>query len=92
MNRTEREFSLTLHALFPGQVIHFEMVKLKIADKCWYLPDFFLFVDGRPTFFEVKGGFRWEDSIVKFKAARTIHHWADFEMHQKKNNVWKRIL
>jgi hypothetical protein len=29
--------------------------------------------------------------VVKFKSACTIHPWAVFQMHQKKNGSWRRI-
>ncbi len=41
---------------------------------------------------EVKGGYIWEDSIVKFKAARARWPTFQFECHQKKDGSWKRIL
>lgn len=40
---------------------------------------------------EVKGGHIWEDSIVKFKAARARWVTFQFEMHQKKAGQWQRI-
>ena len=67
----------------------YEPLKLRIDDTCWYTPDFW--IPEMITFFEVKGGHAWEDSIVKFKAARAIHTWAKFEMHQKKLGVWRQI-
>jgi hypothetical protein len=42
-------------------------------------------------FIEVKGGHIWEDSLVKFKAARARWYKFQFEMHQKKAGEWKRI-
>jgi hypothetical protein len=92
MNRTEHEYSLILKAAYPDQIIRFEEIKLRISDGCWYTPDFFLFVNGQPTFFEVKGAHVWDDSRVKFKAARELHKWANFEMHQKTKSGWKQIL
>jgi hypothetical protein len=91
MNQTEREYSLILQAAYPDQIIRFEEIKLRISDGCWYTPDFFLFVDGCPTFFEVKGAHVWDDSRVKFKAARELHKWANLELHQKKAGIWSQI-
>jgi hypothetical protein len=78
--------------------ITFEGVKLRIAGNCYYAPDYMAFAysgTGRyyVTFFEVKGGgpIR-DDSIVKFKAAKELHPWADFEMWQKAKGEWRRLL
>ncbi len=40
---------------------------------------------------EIKGGHIWEDSIVKFKAARARWPQFVFEMMQKKGGQWQRI-
>jgi hypothetical protein len=87
--QVESEFELHLKADWPQLTILYETVKLKIDDTCWYLPDFF--IPELLTFFEVKGPQIWEDSKIKFKAARVLHGWACFQMHQKKNGVWTRL-
>jgi hypothetical protein len=67
----------------------YEPLKLRIDDTCWYCPDFY---DPRDdNLLRGQGRHAWEDSIVKFKAARAIHTWAKFEMHQKKLGVWRQI-
>jgi hypothetical protein len=88
-NATEAEFLLQLKADYPQLDFLFEEVKLRIDDGCWYTPDYFC--PEMATFYEVKGPHIWDDSKVKFKAARRIHAWARFQMHQKKDGTWKRL-
>jgi hypothetical protein len=71
--------------------LQFEPVKLRIGPNCYYTPDWGL-MTGKPVFYEVKGGHIWDDSMVKFKAAKERHQWADFEMWQKKKGEWTRLL
>jgi hypothetical protein len=94
MNKTEVEFSYVLEARKRAGEIDgwaFESVKLRLADGCWYLPDFMAW--GKAfTFYEVKGAHIWDDAMVKFKVAREQIKWATFELHQKLNGQWTRIL
>lgn len=73
-----------------------------------YTPDFVVFdkdfssreVNGRIftnrlRLIEIKGGFikgKYERAIERFKHARTYWPEFSFEMHQKKNGQWTRIL
>jgi hypothetical protein len=52
----------------------FEPMKLRLAWKTWYTPDFFVeFEDGRLEVHEVKG--HWEDDArVKIKVAADLYH------------------
>jgi hypothetical protein len=100
-NKTEQEFGRMLQARIDrGDLdgpLMFEPVKFRIAGNCYYTIDWgcrsleIPFV-GMPIFFEVKGAHIWDDSKVKFKAAKEMHQWARFEMWQKKKGEWKRIL
>jgi hypothetical protein len=96
MNATERGYSLLLEALRRRGEIEdwkFESVKLRISTRCFYTPDFFIERrNQKPFFAEVKGPFIREDARVKFLAAKELHRWADFEMHQRDQNGWRRIL
>lgn len=51
--------------------------------------------DGGPfvqaVYVEIKGGHKWEDSIIKFKAFRARMKWATFEMWGKENGRWVRL-
>ena len=97
MNATERGFSINLEAQRrTGDIddYKFESVKLRISDRCFYTPDFVVErTHQRPLIIEIKGPFIREDALIKFKAAKELHHWADFEMHQRSTDgSWKRVL
>jgi hypothetical protein len=85
-NKTESEFEAWFKRQHPSWSLIYEAVKLRIDRTCWYLPDFY--VPEVQLFIEVKGPHIWEDSIIKFKAARVIHTWAKFSMWQKKKGAW----
>ena len=72
MNRTEAAYAATLELdRISGAIVlyAFDAVKFRIADKCWYTPDFLVVLpDGRVELHEVKGFWR-EDAIVKVKVA-----------------------
>lgn len=95
-NKTELAYGLILEAQKRrGDILgyRFEAIKLRLADQCWYTPDFFVErIDALPLFIEIKGRHIWDDSKVKFKTAREIHTWADFEMWQKTKEGWRKIL
>jgi hypothetical protein len=94
MNQTEREFSLILEARKRRGEIDgwaFESVKLRLADGCWYTPDFFVWGECGNGFYEVKGRHIWDDAKVKFKVAREEHKWATFEMWRKIDGRWTQI-
>ena len=87
--KVEADFELMLRADWPQMTILYEQVKVQIDESCWYLPDFY--IPQLQTFFECKGAHMWEDSLIEFKAARRIHSWATWQMHQYKNGAWKRL-
>lgn len=98
--KTEAEFERILEARKQrGEIIsyEFEAIVLRFAGMS-YRPDFLVIepIDDarhhRVCFFEVKGGFTWEDSIIKFKAARDHFKCFHFEMHQKKVGQWARLF
>ena len=71
----------------------YERIKLRLGDGCWYTPDFVTIgMDLQLTFHEVKGGHIWDDAKVKFKVAREQYPEFDFELHQKKQGSWTRLL
>jgi hypothetical protein len=41
---------------------------------------------------EIKGAHIWDRDIVRFKGARAYWPEFQFEMHQKKNGIWTRIM
>jgi hypothetical protein len=76
MNKLERKFSEVLEAnRFYDNVLawHFEKLKLRIAGRTWYTPDFLVEVyAGRPAICEVKGHME-DDAAVKLKAAADLY-------------------
>jgi hypothetical protein len=94
-NKTESAFFQLLEARRRRgefQSVTFEGAKLRLGENCFYAPDF-MAVDntGLVTFFETKGAHTWEDSIIKFKAAKEIHSWAMFELWQRKAGEWRQL-
>ena len=71
MNKTESAYAETLEEWRRGGRIlswDFEAVKLKLAPKTFYTPDFFVVFPGHFAFHEVKGFWR-DDARVKIKVA-----------------------
>jgi hypothetical protein len=76
MNKTEAAYAQLLEARRAlGEIrdFKFESVKLRLADRTWYTPDFWLdMADGSIEVHEVKG--RWQDDArVKIKVAAEAH-------------------
>lgn len=88
-NKTEEAFEMRFRFEHPQCSLLYEAVKLRIDGTCWYLPDFF--APELMTVYEVKGPHVYEDSVIKFKAARAIHGWLRFEMWQLCGGVWREI-
>ena len=91
MNKTEALYSVELDWLKrEGVVVEwlFESIKLRLAKRTWYTPDFFVrFADGRMMFVEIKGFLR-DDAAVKFKMARDKFRWAEFIMLRRIKTNW----
>lgn len=94
MNGLEADYAGYLGMLkAAGEIEHFdfEAVRLRLADKTWYLPDFFVqLTDGTMEFHETKG--RWEDdALVKHKVAAEQHSWARFvAIRRLPGGCWKK--
>jgi hypothetical protein len=70
----------------------FESFRLKLAPKTFYTPDFMVIKsDGQIVFREVKGFLR-EDASVKFKWAREVYPFFEFEMWGRRAGQWYEIL
>lgn len=74
MNKTEARYleQIIKPALLCGDYVsaRFESIKLRLADRTFYTPDFQVITkDGEIEFHEVKGGFIEDDAMVKFKVA-----------------------
>lgn len=68
--------------------IDYELHKIKIAERCFYTPDFKIIwaeeLNQNDTFIEIKGGFIREKGLVKFKAASSLFTEFVFELWQYK--------
>jgi hypothetical protein len=77
MNRTERRYATEVLEIrrLAGEVLRwdFQSIKLRLADRTWYCPDFpVILADGTLEFHEIKGF--WEDDArVKIKVAAELH-------------------
>ena len=88
-NKTEAEFEVWFKYQHPSVSLFYEAVKLRIDTTCWFLPDYWC--PELMTFFEVKGGYLWDDAIIKFKACRALYPWAKWKMFQKWHGEWREI-
>lgn len=94
MNKTEARFAFRLKLMqLAGEVdaFYFEAVKLRLADRTWYTPDFLVVISGRMIICEVKGGFIRPDSVTKFKIAAEMFPQFGWEMWQYNKGAWNRI-
>ncbi len=94
MNKTETLYSLELaDALLDGRILAwwFESIKLRLADRTWYTPDFCLLMpDGKLRFVEIKGFLR-EDAAVKWKVARELYPFFDWLMLRRSKSGWESV-
>lgn len=61
-----------------GRIWHyeFEAVKIRLADRRWYTPDFAVWLpNAQFCFVEVKGGFVREDGMIKLQVAAEHSRW-----------------
>lgn len=70
LNKTEQRYFQILKERFPFGHVQAHTIKLQLAEKCWYLPDFsYVLPTGALVFVETKGAFERDDAIVKLKTA-----------------------
>lgn len=90
MNKTEQAYGQHLKTLLmAGEIEHFafEPVKLRLANKTFYTPDFLVIRGGMMELHEVKGF--WEDDArVKIKVAAEQHWMFRFVAVQKAKVGW----
>jgi hypothetical protein len=92
----ERKYAAHLTAMRASNQIHgwrHETIKLRLADKTWYTPDFEVVAnDGTITFIEVKGAKWMDDARVKVKVAAEVHPWYRFAAvtWNRLDNCWDR--
>lgn len=78
MNKTEARFKREVLDDLSGVLfVSYEAIKLRLADRTWYTPDFIVWMkDGNDRAYEVKGSWKaphQEDSRVKLKVAAELY-------------------
>ncbi len=72
LNKTEQRYWDILQSRLGIYRAAHHTIKLQLAEKCWYTPDF-SFMDARGlVFVETKGAFERDDAIVKLKTAARL--------------------
>jgi hypothetical protein len=103
-NATEREYGLILEAMKQrGEIVDYRPFGIRLewgADPktekpMVYSPDFVVWTS-QPTeevsFREVKGGYIRPQDWIRFKGCRSEWPQFDFQLHQKANGEWRRLL
>lgn len=91
MNKAEQKFALELERRRRlGQVVwwQFEPMRLKLADRTTYTPDFMAFDGCRVQVYEIKG-YRRDDAMVKLKVAARLFPFFDFYLVDVRKDQWK---
>lgn len=78
MNKTEARFKAEFIDVFylPERRCDYAALKLRLADRTWYTPDFVVWTDDGAHVYEVKGSWKsphQEDSRVKLKVAAELY-------------------
>ena len=94
MNKTEASYAALLDwEVSQGMVAAYwyESVKLRLATRTWYTPDFLvLYSNGGFQFVEIKGFLR-DDAAVKYKLAREQYSWAEWVMLRRVKGQWVKV-
>ncbi|ENH6340913.1 DUF1064 domain-containing protein [Burkholderia vietnamiensis] len=93
MNKTEAAYAELLAArVHVGEILEFkfESLKLRLADRTWYTPDFAVVLpDGAREIHEVKG--HWtDDARVKIKVAAELYPYYQFIAVRRVKGEWVR--
>lgn len=92
MNKTEGKHAAYLEAWKRAGVIRnwmFASIKLRLAEKCFYTPDFFVeMADGTFEMHEIKGAKVWDDAVVKYKMARELFPQFRWKWRQLIKGEW----
>lgn len=93
MNKTEQEYAAQLDVRKLANDIRwwgFECLKLKLADKCHFTPDFMVVLSsGEIEFVDTKGHVE-DDAAVKIKTAAVMFPMFHFVMERKVKGKWHR--
>jgi hypothetical protein len=104
-NATEREYGLILEAMKQrGDIVDYKPFGMRLewgADPetgkpMVYSPDFTVWEYPNqiwePYFVEVKGGYIFPKDLIRFKGCRAEWPMFRFELHQKREGCWARLL
>ncbi len=94
MNKTEAKFveDFLEPRKLAGEIFAywFEQETLPLAPRTTYTPDFEAsLADGSVVFYEIKGGYTWDDSMVKLKVAAVMYPLAKFYLCKYIKKQWK---
>ena len=96
MTKPEGIYSFELEALQREGAIQrwaYESIKVRLAKRTWYTPDFAIwFPDGHLRIVEIKGGFVRDDAAAKFKIARETYPEWEWVCLQRVGQGWREIL
>lgn len=88
MNKLERAWYENLIRTNPDYIVLAQQLKLRLADKTWYTPDFVCMCpDGILRVYETKGFMR-DDAAVKIKVAADQYWWWRFHLVTKSKGQW----
>jgi len=92
MNKTEARYAREVLGIrkMAGFVIdwRFEAIKLRLAKRTWYTPDFMVWTPEGIEIHETKGGFIRDDAAVKIKVAAEIFKEFKFVLVQHTKGIW----
>jgi hypothetical protein len=91
MNKTEAAYALRLEwQKQSGEILdyRYEAIKLRLADKTFYTPDFFVVCPDHMEIHEVKGGFYREAARVRFNVAAEQFPWFRFILARYVKKEW----
>jgi hypothetical protein len=95
LNKTETRWlgELQLRRKYLGEEqkwgeIRPQAITLELGEGCRYRPDFSVVINGKLTFWEVKGAWLYPEGVVKLKVAPRIWPEFDFYLAQWKDGKW----
>ena len=92
MNKTEARYAREVLGIrkMAGFVIdwRFEAIKLRLAKRTWYTPDFMVWTPEGIEIHETKGGFIRDDAAVKIKVAAETFKEFKFVLVQYIKRMW----
>lgn len=92
MNKTEAAYAALLDVRVAAREIRwyaFEAIKFRLADRCWYTPDFFVVMaDMTIELHETKGHME-DDAAVKLRVVREMFQHVGLVIVRNEGGTWK---